>query len=128
MEDHLRRMTEIVGLDETQQASVRTLLEESVPRVMEQRRVVEAARQNLAEIFALEDLDAAAYRAATREMFRAQSRLDSLVSEAILLEASVLDHQQRELYLRTMPWHPPNRPPPPRPPARGHQPPPRRGP
>lgn len=126
IDEHLGRMTDVVGLDRPQQESIRALLEQSVPQITDQRMAVDAARRKLGELFSNEDLDSEAYRAATREIHRAQFRLDSLVSEAILKEASVLDHPQRELYLRTMPWRPPDRMPPPnQPPGRKPPPPPR---
>ena len=131
MEHHVDRMTGGLGLDESQAAQIRDVLDEQVPRILEQRERVDAERQRLADLYVGTRIDTEAFREQLRRVNAAQSRLDELVGEAMLGEALVLTPEQRRRHVRAMPWGRTGGPPPPGGPPggpRGRRPPPRRPP
>jgi hypothetical protein len=112
---HLDRMTRDLHLDPGQRSAISSVHESWLPRITAVRREMETLRREVAGQYAQPDLDPATFRVLVRQLSHTQARLDSLVSEAILGEASVLTFDQRERYLRQAPWGspmlPPDRPP-----------------
>lgn len=101
---HLDHMSEGLRLSAQQRATIAAVLDEYVPRILEQNERVVAARRNLAETYEAEQWDGAAFRAAIRSLQDAQSELDTLVGEAMSGEAAVLTVEQRRRYVRGSPW------------------------
>ena len=112
LDDHLRRMTQSLGLDETQRASVEAVHRDLLPQISEQHRRMEDLRQAIANHYAGPEFDAANFRALAESLSEAQARLDALVTEAMLGEAAVLTPDQRRKYAREMPWGRRGAPPP----------------
>lgn len=105
--DHLARLERQIDLSEEQRERLEGVLTAHLPLVLAQRQVVGRARDELAGLYRLPQLDPQAYRAAAGCVHREQARLDSLVTEAMLAEALCFTEEQREHYVHMMPWNPP---------------------
>jgi hypothetical protein len=120
MDRHLEQMTEGLGLDSGQQATIRDAHELLFPAIREAHKDVEALRDEAAGIFSRGVGSPDAFRAHVRQLQRSQARLDSLLTEVLLAELAVLDADQRDRYIRISPWSrrpgapPPKKGPPPR--------------
>jgi len=134
MEQHLDRMSEALGLTADQQAALRRVHDALFPGLRDAHRNVEMQRDAAARLFNDQLDDPDAFRRTVRDLQRSQARLDSLLTEVLIGEVAVLDHDQRARYIRNNPWSqrapgaPPGSggPPPidgrrPRPPAPGGQ-------
>jgi hypothetical protein len=73
-------------------------------QVAQERLRVRQERRALHEAFAAAVLDTGQIRARLRGLAWAQGRVDSLVTEAMLRELSLLTPAQRAAYLDAMPW------------------------
>lgn len=89
-----------LDLDEAQRQRFGASFDELRPRVRAARRAVMAERAVYGD--ALARGDAAAARAAQRNLSYAQARVDSLCAEMMVQEASVLRPEQRARYVRWM--------------------------
>jgi Spy/CpxP family protein refolding chaperone len=112
LEDHLKKMTQSLGLAEKQRDAIAAIHRELLPKISEQHRAMEALRQAIATHYEGPDFDAAAFRKLARNLSEAQARLDALVTEAMLGEANLLRPDQRRKYAREMPWGRRGAPPP----------------
>lgn len=77
---------------------------QSLTQVMQERSRVRQERRALHEAFAAAALDTGLIRARLRGLAQAQGRVDSLVTEAMLRELSLLSPAQRAAYLDAMLW------------------------
>ena len=115
IEEHLGRMTRDLHLSEQQRSSIGKIHEELLPQVHAERRGMEKLRRTLASHYSRPTIDTSEFRALVDQLSTAQMRLDSLLAEVMLGEAALLTHEQRQRYVREMPWGhpvpPPNRPP-----------------
>ncbi len=112
LREHLLRMTESLGLDETQRAAVENVHRDLLPKIGEQFRLLGELRRSIADHYASSEFDAAQFKDLARSLSETQARLDSLVTEAMLGEAAVLTSDQRAKYAREMPWGRRGEPPP----------------
>jgi Spy/CpxP family protein refolding chaperone len=101
-ERHLRRLDRALGLRPEQHDALRETLAELRPRV--RTLAVELARERaeLVRQLAASPPDVDAVRAQQARASHAQAQLDSLVTEAMLRESSVLDPEQRRLHARLL--------------------------
>jgi len=107
LENHLRRMTASLGLDEQQRAAIETVHEKRLPGILAERRILDDLRREIANHYARPEIDSEEFLSLVRRLGEAQSRLDAHVTEAMLGEAAVLTFEQRKKYAREMPWGPP---------------------
>jgi Spy/CpxP family protein refolding chaperone len=114
VENHLRRMTESLELDDEQRSTIAAIHVRLMPRIAAERRAMGEMRRTIASLFASPEFNPEAFQALARELSEAQARLDSLVTEAMLGEAAVLSPEQRQKYVGEMPWGKPPMPPMPR--------------
>jgi len=112
LDEHLRRMSKSLGLDETQRAGVEAVHRELLPKISEQHGRMEDLRKSIATHYEGPDFDPAKFRALAESLRETQARLDALVTEAMLGEAAVLTPDQRRKYAREMPWGRRGAPPP----------------
>ena len=101
---HLDRMTRDLQLDDRQRSAIAKVHEGLLPQIISERRDMEALRREVASRYAGPTMDGAAFRSLVRQISLRQTRLDSLVTEAMLGEAAYLTHDQRQRYVREMPW------------------------
>jgi Spy/CpxP family protein refolding chaperone len=130
---HLDRMTRDLNLDDRQRSAIGALHEKLLPRIIAERHDMDSLRKEVTSQYAQSTINPSEFRALVHEVSRAQTRIDSLVTEAMLGEAAVLTYGQRQRYVQESPWGhplaPPDRPPdeqqgrreegPPRPPSGG---------
>lgn len=93
-----------VGIPPETVARMVEIRRQSLAQVAEGRSRVRQERRALHEAFAAAVLDTGQIRARLRSLARAQGRVDSLVTEAMLRELSLLTPEQRAAYLGAMPW------------------------
>ena len=93
-----------VGIPPETVARMVEIRHQSLAQVTEERLRVRQERRALHEAFAAAVLDTGRIRARLRGLARAQGRVDSLVTEAMLRELSLLTPAQRAAYLDAMPW------------------------
>jgi len=121
IEDHVRGITQHLGLSVEQQQEIRIVLEKHVPHsIGAQRRIADLTEQ-LSEAFAAPAFDAAAFQQLARKASAARATVDSAAAVMLVAEAAVLTPEQRVKFAEVAPTihlHPPQRP-------RGSQPPPR---
>jgi Spy/CpxP family protein refolding chaperone len=101
---HLDKMTRDLQLDGRQRSAIAKVHEGLLPRIISERRDMEALRRDVASRYAGPTVDGAEFRSLVKQISRRQTRLDSLVTEAMLGEAAYLTHDQRQRYVREMPW------------------------
>jgi hypothetical protein len=101
---HLDRMTRDLHLDGRQRSAIAAVHERLLPRINEQRREMDSIRVDVASQYARPTVEPLEFHRIVRRLSSAQARLDSLVTEAMLGEAAVLTFDQRQAYLREMPW------------------------
>lgn len=94
-EDHVRGMTQHLGLDAEQQQAVREVLEQHAPQLVKYQIDVEETGRRLAEAFAAPTFDPEQFQQLAAEASAARSRLDSLSAEMLVAEAAVLTPEQR---------------------------------
>ena len=102
-----RRMDRVatrLGLAPEQAEIFRKFHEETVHHLGDKRALVTQSRDELRTLLAAAVVDSAAVRRTLHELGRRQAVLDSLVTESFMKEMSVLDPEQREHYLRMMPF------------------------
>jgi len=100
----LAAMAAEVGIPPETVARMVEIRQQSLAQVTEERLRVRQERRALHEAFAAAVLDTGRIRARLRGLARAQGRVDSLVTEAMLRELSLLTPAQRAAYLDAMPW------------------------
>jgi len=93
-----------LDLDEGQQETLGGILRQAYPQILALRESVAAARRTLQVAYARPMIEPGAIRRLTQEINLAQARLDSLVAETMLREASVLTADQRARYFQRMRW------------------------
>ncbi len=118
LEKRMGRMAERLDLDDVQRATLADLLDRMLPRIFDERERTESAREEIRALYELENVDPDAVREAVSRLNDAQSRLDSLVAETMLLEASILTPEQRKKYAGALPWGLPGGPGGPHPPKK----------
>lgn len=104
MKHRMGRMADRMGLEQSQRDQLGTVLESMIPLILQAKENVAIAREAIREEYLTEEIDSDAVRAAVAELNAQQTRLDSLVAEAMLQESLVLTSEQRERYMRSMPW------------------------
>ncbi len=104
MEHRMGRLADRLGLDGPQREHLSVTIETMIPRVLQQRENVATARESLREMYLAADMDPAAVRSAVKALNEAHATLDSLVAESILQEAEILSPEQRERFMKSMPW------------------------
>jgi Spy/CpxP family protein refolding chaperone len=100
----LDRMADWLNLDPAQREALRAILDETMPRILERRDAVRAARHRAAEQYLKPTVDPDSVRASVRQLNAAQASLDSLVAETMSREAKLLTPEQRSRYFTAMPW------------------------
>ena len=108
---HLDKMTRDLQLDQRQRSAIAKVHEGLLPLIISERRDMEALRREVASRYAGPTIDGSEFRSLVQQISRRQARLDSLVTEAMLGEADCLTHDQRQKYVREMPWGSPMPPP-----------------
>lgn len=108
---HLDRMSQDLGLDARQRSAIGAVHERLLPRIIEERRRMDALRGLVTARYSQEAIEPEGFRALVREVSGAQATIDSLVTEAMLGEAAVLTYEQRQKYVRAAPWGHPLAPP-----------------
>ncbi|MCP4574029.1 MAG: periplasmic heavy metal sensor [bacterium] len=103
VEQHVRGVTEHLGLDAEQQQAIRAVLERHAPLMVEFQNQVEETGRRLAEAYGASDFDPEIFRRLTAEASDARSRLDSLSAVALVAEAAVLTPEQRRMFARVAP-------------------------
>ncbi|MBU8871038.1 MAG: periplasmic heavy metal sensor [Gemmatimonadales bacterium] len=104
MERRLERITRRLDLDPSQVKSFRVTHGEAAARFREQRQLVEEAESYMFGLASRSPVEPDSIRVAVRNLGRRRALLDSLVTEAMLRELDSLNPDQRELYLRILPW------------------------
>jgi len=112
IEHHLRRMADRLDLDAAQRRDITDVLAKVLPEIARQRQAIDRAREAVADYYGSPTFDEDTFRRLGRKLRDAQSRLDSLVTEAMLGEAALLTTEQRQRYVHEMPWSGPGGPPP----------------
>ncbi len=104
LERHFERMTNNLELSAQQQTAIREVHETLLPSVREARMRVEASRDAAGNTFrgAVDAPDV--FRASVHEIQQARAHVDSLLTEVLLAEMSVLNADQREEYVKASPW------------------------
>jgi len=110
----LEQMSRRLGLHADQREQMRAIVEEMMPKILEQRAAVRGARHELHETLRPPDphsdfeaaMEPSSMRDLVRRISREQAILDSLVAEVMLREAQVLTPEQRQRYFEAMPWGP----------------------
>jgi len=108
---HLDRMSQDLGLDARQRSAIGAVHERLLPRIMEERRRMDALRGQVTARYSQEAIEPEGFRALVREVSGAKATIESLVTEAMLGEAAVLTYEQRQKYVRAAPWGHPLAPP-----------------
>jgi Spy/CpxP family protein refolding chaperone len=101
---HLDKMTRDLQLDDQQRSAIAKVHQGLLPRIVAERRDIEGLRREVASRYAGPTIDEAAFRSLVQQISQRQARLDSLVTEAMLGEAACLTPDQRQRYVREMPW------------------------
>jgi uncharacterized membrane protein len=117
VQDHLLAMTRHLTLSQEQQRSIRAVLDEHMPMMMELLRRGDEANRRISEAFAAPEFDTERFKILVQEASQARARADSLSAVMLLGEAAVLTAQQRIKYAEIAPTvhaNPPRKPPPPR--------------
>lgn len=104
LERRLQGLARRVDLDQRQRELLASIYRESLPPILESRDAIAVARRTLHLAYRRPAVDAPAIRRLVRDLTASQTRLDSLVVETMLREASVLSPEQRDRYFPTMPW------------------------
>lgn len=104
LDQHLARITEGLQLSKKQHDELEAAYHKLFPRIIEQNRKVSDLRRAVHDSYNADTVDPVAFRARVRQLSNEQARLDSLVTEAMLSEASVLTTEQRRRYAPGMPW------------------------
>ena len=104
MEQRLERISRRLDLDPVQMESFRNTHRQAASRFRGQRLRVEKAESRLFELAARSPVEADSIRWSVRDLGRRKAQLDSLVTEAMLQELDSLNPEQRERYLRILPW------------------------
>jgi Spy/CpxP family protein refolding chaperone len=108
---HLDRMTHDLRLDTRQRSAIAAIHEDLLPRILAERAEMDSLRREVSVAYARPAIDPNAFRALVEKVSMAQTRIDSLVTEAMLREAAVLTHDQRQRYVEESPWGHPLAPP-----------------
>ncbi len=98
VEDHMRGITRHLDLDTRQQQHIRAVLERHAPQLVTFQAEVEETGRLLSEVFAAPQFEAPRFRQLTAEASGARSRLDSLSTEMLVAEATVLTPEQRRKF------------------------------
>jgi Spy/CpxP family protein refolding chaperone len=120
VDDHVRGVTQHLGLSTEQQQEIRMVLEQHAPQLVELQRQVAELRVQLSEAFAAPQFDIKRFQKLTRASSAARSAMDSLSAMMLVGEAAVLTPEQRIKFAEVAPTvhlQPPrpragNRPPP----------------
>jgi Spy/CpxP family protein refolding chaperone len=120
--DHLDGMTDHLGLTEEQRQSMREILRERMPQLLQLRQDLEEISGRISITYGARELDEDRFAQLVREASAARARIDSLSSVMLLAEATLLTAEQRAEYSTVAPTvhADPRRTPPPgrRPPQR----------
>ncbi len=104
MEHRMGRMADRMGLERSQRDELSMVLQSMIPLILEAKENVAIARESIREEYLTDNVDPLAVRTAVANLSLEQARLDSLVAEAMLQESVLLTREQRERYMRSMPW------------------------
>ena len=108
---HVDRMRHHLRIDREQEDAIREQLSSSMPKILRQRRAMEDARERLARVVEGPNLEMDEFRRLSQALHRAQTGLDSLVTEAMVTELRLLSPEQRRGYVAIMPGGGPGPPP-----------------
>ena len=103
MSSRLERIAQRLELTPEQVATFRTTHQSNAPVLLAQRLKVDQTRDHLRAVIAGGAMDADLVRLAARDMASQQARLDSLITETMLLEMKILNSEQRAQYLQILP-------------------------
>ena len=104
LEHRLDRLAHRLDLDEEQQGDLAAIFEETWPRIFQIREKVRDIRDEIRMRYSEPVIDSEEVLELVGHLNEAQARLDSLVAETLIREAEILTPEQREGYLRAMPW------------------------
>ncbi len=104
MQQRLLRLAEQLDLDRDQRESFLASQAEIAPVFDQLRGQVAEAQRNLYDLVGADELDLAAVRAAAAEASACRASLDSLVTETLMKEMKILEPQQRQRFLKILPW------------------------
>jgi len=103
MNRRMGRLEKELELTPDQAAAFHRIHSDIAHRFAPQRSSVETARGVLHGLMMTEEVPGDELRAAVRDLSRSRATLDSLVTEAILLEMEALEPHQRVKYLKMLP-------------------------
>ena len=104
LDTHLSRMSEHLSLSDDQRRELRTIYEGVFPDLYERKARIREARRELQAAYRKPQLDTEELGELLQRLVVLQGEFDSRISETILQETSVLSAEQRELYIKEMPW------------------------
>ena len=105
------RLHRELGLDSQRRERLQTSLEPLEPQIADTRRSLMEARQAFAEALHVDAPDRDAVMTLRNEVSQLQAQLDSLVTEALLREATILDLDERQRSGLPVLLHPEGEPP-----------------
>lgn len=103
MSRRLSHIAQRLELTPDQVAALESVQQENLQALFGYRLEVEEARAQLHDVIAAGTVDGDQVRSAIKEIGLRQARLDSLLTEAILVEMEILDQDQRGRYLQLLP-------------------------
>ena len=101
---HVQRMSDDLELSSEQQDTITARVLRWMPAILTQQRRVGDLRRSIIDLYVDEELDPGRFHVAVAQLSRAQARLDSLATAAMIGEAQVLTSEQRTRYVHHMPW------------------------
>lgn len=99
----LNQLTRRLRLDPAQRGEMDIILRETMPPIIRKNDAIRDLHRRMEDLYREAAPDPAAIRAIVGETAHVRTELDSLVSEAMLREMSILSAHQRELYLQQFP-------------------------
>jgi Spy/CpxP family protein refolding chaperone len=103
VDSHLQGMTAHLGLDEDQQASVRAVLAEALPRIAEQQHQLKAAERRIRDAYAAPRFDGEEFAGLVAQAAAARAAIDSLTAAMLVDEAAILSSDQRQRFAEVAP-------------------------
>ncbi len=101
---HLSRMTTDLELSDGQRDKLKVIYDKLFPDILESETRVRDLRKNIASTYEAPQIDTTELKKLLERLNAAHGRIDSLIAETILQEASILTSEQRKRYLKLMPW------------------------
>jgi Spy/CpxP family protein refolding chaperone len=98
IDEHIKGMTQHLGLDSGQQTAIRNIMEMYGPEMEELRSEVDQVTGTLADIYSAPEFDANLFKEKARQVTMIRAQLDSLSAESLVAESAILTPEQRRLF------------------------------